>query len=342
MVVLKLLQAWGRKGFFTHTQHAAAFYRERRDLMAQALDKHFVNVRYTLPSSAEEGPSRKPIAEWIVPDASMFFWVKLYLPTETHLDITTFVRNTAVPNGILVLPGSAAFPEERRTGCVRLSFSLLSDEEMEEGVKRLANAVMSLLPQEKRASVDRSVTRIDEEGPQDVEVCENGEKIRDSGVCITEVPTEEDTEDLVVYPRVGEEPTAKPLPLPPSSFSNHSSESSTTVYAVKTASLASKRASAPGDQSSKRVFPNESSVAFPSSPRAPSDDRDQVDDSVAPTRRFTMRLRRASSTIGLKLKSLTRTPSTVRLTEGALKIRASVAGLRERARRRGPTSGEVL
>lgn len=308
--------------------------------MAQALDKHFVNVRYTLPSSAEEGPSRKPIAEWIVPDASMFFWVKLYLPTESHLDITTFVRNTAVPNGILVLPGSAAFPEERRTGCVRLSFSLLSDEEMEEGVKRLADAVMSLLPQEQRASVDRGVSRVDEEGPHDV--CGNGDKVRDSGVCITEVPIEEDMEDLVVYPRVGEDPTAKPLPLPPSSFSNHSSESSTTVYAVKTASRASKRASAPGGQSSKRVSPNESSVAFPSSPRAPSDDRDQVDDSVTPTRRFTMRLRRASSTIGLKLKSLTRTPSTVRLTEGALKIRASVAGLRERARVRGPTSREVL
>lgn len=285
--------------------------------MARSLDRHFVNVRNV--ASPKEKESRRPTADWIVPDASMFFWVKLHLPLPA-LDITTFVRNIAVPHGILVLPGSAAFPEDRQTGCVRLSFSLLTDEEMEEGVKRLAEAVLSL-----------SKSAPEEVHKDDSPAAANGAltKIRDSGVCIAEVAVGEEAEEFVVYHRslIGPDVNVKLVPPPPSSSSNYSSCSNSTLHPPSTSgttSLAEKCLS-PSGQSPQFIGPDKSSVVFPESPQDTSQ-REPF------PHRFTARLRRASSTFGLKFKSLARSQSSARLTEGALKIRTSVVGLREKTR----------
>lgn len=159
MVLLKLLQTWGLKGFLEHAESTASFYRERRDVLARCLERHLL-------LNPHENGDLERLAEWKVPDASMFFWLKLNLqklqpsdpaPPTDHgpnprfdegkeeqedEDSTTFIRETAVPRGVLVLPGKAAFPDGRETLHVRLSFSLLSDEEMEEAVKRLAGAIV--------------------------------------------------------------------------------------------------------------------------------------------------------------------------------------------------------
>lgn len=252
----------------------------------------------------------------------MFFWVKLHLPLPES-DITAFVRNIAVPRGILVLPGSAAFPEERQTGCVRLSFSLLTDDETEEGVKRLAEAVISL---SKPAIVGGQ-----ENGGAPVA----GESVTGEGehlACTTEVPVGGEMEELVVYPRslAGPGTAVKPLPPPPSSFSHHSSESNSSAHPLSssaTASLAEKHIS-PSGLSPPPGGATASSIVFPGS----AQDRRQ---SNPLPNKFTRRLRRVSSTIGLKFKSLARSPSTARLGDGVLKIRTSVMGLTEKARARG-------
>ncbi|RXW25327.1 hypothetical protein EST38_g512 [Candolleomyces aberdarensis] len=154
MVLLKLLQTWGLKGFLDHADKTASFYRERRDVLKSLLE------RYLRLDPHHENGGGVGLAEWKVPDASMFFWVKLNLglPTsefdagtspigveggkEGEGDSTPFIRDTAVPRGVLVLPGKAAFPDGRETHHVRLSFSLLSNDEMEEAVKRLAGAIV--------------------------------------------------------------------------------------------------------------------------------------------------------------------------------------------------------
>jgi hypothetical protein len=175
MVLLKLLQTWGLKGFLEHAEKTALFYRERRDVLAAHLERH-------LRSDPQDGGAT--LAEWKVPDASMFFWVKLNLKSsslrsefdaeaspavhetgagnketqavEREEDSTPFIRDIAVPRGVLVLPGKTAFPDGRETLHVRLSFSLLSDEEMGEAVKRLAGAIVEQQQRPRRVLVDPS------------------------------------------------------------------------------------------------------------------------------------------------------------------------------------------
>ncbi|KIJ22485.1 hypothetical protein M422DRAFT_277072 [Sphaerobolus stellatus SS14] len=82
----------------------------------------------------------------------MFFWIKLNLPPnsasladqddeDSSLDSESFIREIAIGRGILFLPGNTTYVDDRRTPYVRVSFSLLSEGEMEEAVKRLIGAL---------------------------------------------------------------------------------------------------------------------------------------------------------------------------------------------------------
>ena len=49
-VVLELLKQWGQEGFFKHVGRIEDFYRERRDAMVAAAEKHltgFISYFYT-------------------------------------------------------------------------------------------------------------------------------------------------------------------------------------------------------------------------------------------------------------------------------------------------------
>lgn len=140
VMVLKLLQSWGLEGFLAHADQVAEFYREKRDIFEKALQKHM-----------------KGLAEWVRPNASMFVWIKLRLPpsieveniktvtvssgSEHEGDSAVFVRTKAVDSGILVLPGQSTYFDGRKTCCVRVSFSLLSEEEVDEALRRLASVL---------------------------------------------------------------------------------------------------------------------------------------------------------------------------------------------------------
>ncbi|EFI27171.1 kynurenine/alpha-aminoadipate aminotransferase [Coprinopsis cinerea okayama7 len=130
VIILKLLKEWGLEGFLAHTSRTADFYRQRRDTLNAYLERHLAEL-----------------AEWKPPDASMFFWIKLRLPYQNReADSTAFIRDKAISKGVLVLPGATAFPDGRKTTRVRLSFSLLSDQEMEEAIKRLAEVLREEQP----------------------------------------------------------------------------------------------------------------------------------------------------------------------------------------------------
>ena len=99
--------------------------------MAAALDRHL-----------------KGLAEWTRPDAAMFYWIRLKLPMSLDVknvtvdgDSTAFIRDKAIDRGVLVLPGATAFVDGRQTARVRICFSLLSDEETDEAIRRLAELV---------------------------------------------------------------------------------------------------------------------------------------------------------------------------------------------------------
>lgn len=59
-VVNELLKDWGHEGFFRHVEGIEAFYRERRDALAEAAERHL-----------------RGLATWSVPKGGMFLWIKV-------------------------------------------------------------------------------------------------------------------------------------------------------------------------------------------------------------------------------------------------------------------------
>jgi tryptophan aminotransferase len=85
------------------------------------------------------------LAEWDTPQAGMFFWFKLLLnpnDPDDEGDSEDVIRNKALENGVLALPGTAFLPDGRKTAYCRASFSLVSEEDINEGLKRLRSIVL--------------------------------------------------------------------------------------------------------------------------------------------------------------------------------------------------------
>ncbi|KII84441.1 hypothetical protein PLICRDRAFT_118253, partial [Plicaturopsis crispa FD-325 SS-3] len=129
VITLTLLKSWGYDGFAAHTSKVAQFYRARRDVFESALQRHI-----------------KGLAEWSTPEAGMFFWFKLLVPSTTagssEGDSETVIQTTALERGVLALPGTVFLPNGRKTAYVRAAFSLATEWEVEEAVKRLRDAIL--------------------------------------------------------------------------------------------------------------------------------------------------------------------------------------------------------
>ena len=142
MITFKLLENWGYEGFFTHTKHVSEFYREKRDVFERAMKKHLDGL-----------------AVWNTPEAGMFFWCvpalivdpnsiierrrrfKLCLK-DGNEDSAAIIRTKAFEKGVLALPGTVFLPNGRKTAYVRTSFSVVGEDEVEEAVKRLREAIL--------------------------------------------------------------------------------------------------------------------------------------------------------------------------------------------------------
>jgi len=81
-----------------------------------------------------------PGAEWTEPNGGFFVWVEL--PTEIDAEE---LLPTAADEGVTYLPGEQFFPDGGGENCLRLSFSHVSLDEMERGVRALARATESAL-----------------------------------------------------------------------------------------------------------------------------------------------------------------------------------------------------
>ncbi|QRW03778.1 aminotransferase class I and II protein [Ceratobasidium sp. AG-Ba] len=98
-----LLAEWGLSKFDAHIDNISVFYKEKRDIFEAAMNQHLSGL-----------------AEWDIPQAGMFFWFKLNLPSGKEGeagDSEQLVREKAVENGILALPGTSFYPngENRRS-----------------------------------------------------------------------------------------------------------------------------------------------------------------------------------------------------------------------------------
>ncbi|KAL6078964.1 AADAT isoform 2 [Balamuthia mandrillaris] len=132
MILLKMLQHWGHEGFHRHVAVVEQGYKERRDKFVELADKYLTGL-----------------AEWTVPSAGMFLWLKLLSEqvdesTGKKLPIhssDTLIKEKAVNAKVLLVPGSSFSPSDKPSPYVRASFSTASPAEMEEALKRLVKLI---------------------------------------------------------------------------------------------------------------------------------------------------------------------------------------------------------
>ncbi|KAG8960043.1 hypothetical protein FRC03_007120 [Tulasnella sp. 419] len=122
-----LLQKWGYDGFRKHCDGISQIYRNRRDIFEAALRRHMTGL-----------------AEWTSPVAGMFVWFKLRLPPTNDSpegDSEVVIVTKALEKKVLALPGTSFFANGRKTAYVRVSFSMLGEDDTDEALRRLALVV---------------------------------------------------------------------------------------------------------------------------------------------------------------------------------------------------------
>jgi 2-aminoadipate transaminase len=102
-----------------HVEATQPFYRERRDALMAALERH-------LPGEYQAD----------TPHGGHHVWVTLSRPLDERALYTEAARHD-----VAFTPGGAITAERRTQTSLRLSFSLLDPPELDEGVKRLARAI---------------------------------------------------------------------------------------------------------------------------------------------------------------------------------------------------------
>jgi DNA-binding transcriptional MocR family regulator len=102
-----------------HVKKTMPFYRERRDALVAALERHL------------DGEYRAS-----TPTGGHHVWVTLNRSLDERA-----LYSEAARHGVTFTPGGAVTPERRSQTGLRLSFPLLDPEELDEGVRRLARAI---------------------------------------------------------------------------------------------------------------------------------------------------------------------------------------------------------
>jgi 2-aminoadipate transaminase len=102
-----------------HLERVIPIYREKRDRLVSALSERCGRH-----------------ITWVQPDGGYFLWIKL----GDHLDPAK-VAEAAGRERVAARPGTQFFPEKEGENYLRLCFSNLSVEEIEEGVQRLGRAL---------------------------------------------------------------------------------------------------------------------------------------------------------------------------------------------------------
>ncbi|KAF9885521.1 hypothetical protein FE257_012849 [Aspergillus nanangensis] len=124
LLALSLLRYWDYSGFLNHCTQTAEFYRHRRDLFVAAADQYL-----------------QQNASWEVSTAGMFLWLTLRLPPGR--DSFELLRRQGMESGILAIPGVAFMPKEQKMCQIRVSFSLISEDNMAEACRRISRLVES-------------------------------------------------------------------------------------------------------------------------------------------------------------------------------------------------------
>ena len=114
---------WAPTHLAAHIERLKDVYRRRRDLMLAALERHM-----------------PPGTTWTRPDGGFFVWVEF----PEGID-TTRLLPQARERGVDFLPGPACFADDRGHNALRLSYSFVTDDQMETGIRILGEVVRAEL-----------------------------------------------------------------------------------------------------------------------------------------------------------------------------------------------------
>ena len=113
-----------RQIFDSHVETVRRAYKERRDAMLGALQQH-------MPSGVH----------WTRPEGGMFVWVTL----PAGLDSAELLARSLETVKVAFVPGQAFFADGGGANTLRLSFSVLDEAEIEEGIARLGRLISDVL-----------------------------------------------------------------------------------------------------------------------------------------------------------------------------------------------------
>lgn len=120
-----LLSKWGPEGLLSHCKAVSEFYRVKRDMFEAAAKKHLTGV-----------------ATWTTPVAGMFLYIHMELTQDgSEGDSFAVIREKAVEKGVLAVPGTSFMPSGSTSAFVRVSFSLATEDQADEGFKRLRSVI---------------------------------------------------------------------------------------------------------------------------------------------------------------------------------------------------------
>jgi 2-aminoadipate transaminase len=106
-----------------HVERIKELYKNKRDLMLKALEDYF-----------------PPEVKWTIPKGGMFIWITLPKSIDTRL-----MFQKAIAKNVAYVVGEAFFPEGGDYNSMRLNFSYSEDEQIKEGIKRLAKVIKNEL-----------------------------------------------------------------------------------------------------------------------------------------------------------------------------------------------------
>ncbi|KAK7062512.1 hypothetical protein SK128_002112 [Halocaridina rubra] len=136
IIISEILRTLGEDGFLEHTKQLQKFYRDQRDAIVKAASKFLSSL-----------------CEWSVPEGGMFLWLKV----RDVKDSLGVVDRALKDYTLLIIPGSGFVPDGAKP-CpyVRISFSVVSPQEMEEGFRRLASAIRAELEENRKSENERN------------------------------------------------------------------------------------------------------------------------------------------------------------------------------------------
>jgi 2-aminoadipate transaminase len=102
-----------------YVESLSALYRERRDAMIEALERHF-----------------PPQCEWSRPKGGLFLWATL-----PHYIDTGDLLAKALRENVAFVPGAAAYADARTSSSMRLNFSASTPDEIQEGIRRIGQVI---------------------------------------------------------------------------------------------------------------------------------------------------------------------------------------------------------